>query len=153
MSVRVSASSRNEPRSDCSVSSRASTTATSVSAAIAAMCRYSPASLLPRPSISTAPSSRPPEEIGTSSLIVLGRLRAPAGQARAHVALVVLPPLHRSAEPRHDHRDRRPGVGGGDLGNPLEPVTGQHRAHHLEVGRAGGRSLDRRIHGLSGSCR
>ena len=48
-SSRVRSSSRNEPRSDCSVSSRASATATSVSAATAATCRYSPASAVPGP--------------------------------------------------------------------------------------------------------
>ena len=79
----------------------------------------------------------PPETIGTSAVTSARPLRAcpPASRAprsartRAH-------PSTGHPEPRHDHRDRRTGVSGGDLRHPLEPVAGQHGAHHFQVGAA-----------------
>ena len=76
-SSRVSSSSRKEPRRFCSVSSRASATAISVRAATAATWRYSPASAPPLPSSSTAPSSWPPDTIGTSAATSPGRSGLP----------------------------------------------------------------------------
>ena len=134
-SSRLSSSSRNDPRRVCSVSSRASATATSVSAAIAATCRYSPASSLPGPSSSTAPTSWPPEEIATSAVTSEGRSGLPPASReptyrsyRAHSA--------GTPDPRHDDRDRRPGVPRRDLRDALEPLAGHDGAHHLEVGAA-----------------
>ena len=76
-SSRVSSSSRNEPRSVCSVSSRASATATSVRAAIAATCRYSPAS-----SAARAEQQHRPELVAAGGDRHLGRhLRRALGLA------------------------------------------------------------------------
>ena len=71
----------------------------------------------------------------------LGRaLRPPAGQTGGDVALQ-RPPFAPGSQPGHDHGHRGAGVGGGDLRHALEPVPGQHGAHHLEVGAArGGRA-------------
>ena len=63
-------SSRNEPRRFCSTSSRASSTATSVSDATAARCRYSaasPAAVVAPSSMSTAPTDSSPDAIGISA--------------------------------------------------------------------------------------
>ena len=135
-SSRVSTSSTKEPRRLCSVSSRASATATSVSAATAATWRYSPAASFPLPSIRTAPSSWPPETIGTSAVTSERPVGPGARKLRGHVALQGGPGLDGRPQPRHDHRDLGPGVGRGDLGDALHAVAGQHRAHHLEVGAA-----------------
>ena len=69
-------------------------------------------------------------------------LWAPAGQAGAHVALVACPAFEGNPQSRHDHGHRRTGVSGGDLRHALQPVAGQHGAHHLQVGaaRASGRA-------------
>jgi hypothetical protein len=63
-------------------------------------------------------------------------LWAPAGQAGAHITLVACPPLKGDPQTGHDHGHRRAGVRGGDLRHALQPVPGQHGAHHLQVGAA-----------------
>jgi hypothetical protein len=69
----------------------------------------------------------------------LGRaLRAAPREPRTHIALVPRPPLERHPQARHHDRHRRTAVRRGDLGDPLEAVPGQHGAHHLQVGAAGG---------------
>ena len=84
-----------------------------------------------------APRRAPPARRDRHLRRHLGRtLWAPAGQAGAHVALVSRPPLEGHPQARHDNRHRRARMRGGDLRHPLEPVAGEHGAHHFQVGAA-----------------
>ena len=56
-----------------------------------------------------------------------------AGQPLGHVALVRRPLLRGRAQTGHDHGHRRAGVLPGDLGHPLQAVSGQDRADHLQM--------------------